>query len=42
MAIEPYAVLGHAGLLDPDVVVNILRHHPDDLTRFRVAALGWR
>ena len=28
--------------IDPDVVVQILRHHLDDLTRFRMAALGWR
>jgi uncharacterized protein YutE (UPF0331/DUF86 family) len=28
--------------IDPDVVVQILRHHLDGLTRFRMAALGWR
>jgi uncharacterized protein YutE (UPF0331/DUF86 family) len=28
--------------IDPDIVVDILRHHLGDLTRFRVAALGWR
>jgi uncharacterized protein YutE (UPF0331/DUF86 family) len=27
--------------IDP-VVVQILRHHLDGLTRFRMAALGWR
>ena len=29
-------------IIDPDVVVQILRHHLDDLTRFRLAALSWR
>jgi uncharacterized protein YutE (UPF0331/DUF86 family) len=28
--------------IDPDIVVDILRNHLDDLTRFRTAALGWR
>ena len=28
--------------IDPEIVVQILRHHLDDLTRFRTAALGWR
>jgi uncharacterized protein YutE (UPF0331/DUF86 family) len=28
--------------IDPDIVVQILQHHLDDLTRFGMAALGWR
>ena len=28
--------------IDPDIVVDILRNHLDDLTRFRTGALGWR
>ena len=28
--------------IDPEIVVDILRHHLDDPTRFRMAALGWR
>ena len=28
--------------IDPDIVVQILRHHLDDLARFRAVAVGWR
>ncbi len=28
--------------IDPEIVVQILRHHLDDLTSFHTAALGWR
>jgi uncharacterized protein YutE (UPF0331/DUF86 family) len=34
-------VHGHARI-DPDIVVHILRHDLDDLTRFRLAAHCWR
>ena len=28
--------------IDPDIVVQILRHDLGDLTHFRMAALSWR
>ena len=28
--------------IDPELVVQVLRYHLDDLTRFRTTALGWR
>jgi uncharacterized protein YutE (UPF0331/DUF86 family) len=28
--------------IDPDIVVDILGNHLDDLSRFRTVALGWR